>query len=510
MANITLRLSDKPQEILLDDKVTAHYEIILRFRHGKGGAIDKSAGTKIFATTKQWQVKNDKPASDKNADGEIKIPHPKVLTDMAKRDIELANSKSEEVLKLKSFVTTYFSEHGGGSIALEKDWLKTAINSYYGIKTDEQEKQQNKNNKFLEAFETYPAEKDLSLIRTRQYKSIQRALQRFELYKQLKDEDFTLTFDSITPDILTEFVDFLDKEHELAKKDSYKKIMEAVPDTGEVAERGINTKVNILKKIRAIFNWANGKGGSKQTDNDPFRNGFHIGSEKYVEHPYFITIEERKRLEDYDFSNYIPKPKNDGKRHKEPTESDIKAVRSKLSLQRDIFVFQCLIGCRVGDLWKMKKKDIVRKIVGGKETYFVEYVPRKTQDKKPVTISVSLNNTAMAILARYTENYKDNALFPFYTQQEYNRDIKEMFEAAGLDRMVTTLNTVTDEQEKKPLYQVASSHMARRAFIGNLYKQLKDPNLIAPLSGHVEGSKAFARYRDIDDETKIQTTSLLG
>ena len=69
MANITLRLSDKPQEILLDDKVTAHYEIILRFRHGKGGAIDKSAGTKIFATTKQWQVKNDKPASDKNADG---------------------------------------------------------------------------------------------------------------------------------------------------------------------------------------------------------------------------------------------------------------------------------------------------------------------------------------------------------------------------------------------------------------------------------------------------------
>ena len=36
--------------------------------------------------------------------------------------------------------------------------------------------------------------------------------------------------------------------------------------------------------------------------------------------------------------------------------------------------------------------------------------------------------------------------------------------------------------------------------VGNLYKEVKDPNLIAKISGHVENSRAFSRYRDIDEE----------
>mgnify|MGYP006946267864 FL=1 len=51
--------------------------------------------------------------------------------------------------------------------------------------------------------------------------------------------------------------------------------------------------------------------------------------------------------------------------------------------------------------------------------------------------------------------------------------------------------------------------MARRTFIGNLYKQVKDPNLVGSLSGHTEGSKAFARYRDIDEEMKTDLVKLL-
>lgn len=76
-----------------------------------------------------------------------------------------------------------------------------------------------------------------------------------------------------------------------------------------------------------------------------------------------------------------------------------------------------------------------------------------------------------------------------------------MFKIAGLTRPVTVINTLTREPEQRPLNEVASSHLARRAFIGNLYKQVKDPNLIGKLSGHVEGSRAFARYRDIDEDT---------
>ena len=61
----------------------------------------------------------------------------------------------------------------------------------------------------------------------------------------------------------------------------------------------------------------------------------------------------------------------------------------------------------------------------------------------------------------------------------------------------------TQKEEQKPIYEIASSHLARRTFIGNIYKKVKDPNIIGSMSGHVEGSKAFARYRDIDDEIKL-------
>ena len=75
-----------------------------------------------------------------------------------------------------------------------------------------------------------------------------------------------------------------------------------------------------------------------------------------------------------------------------------------------------------------------------------------------------------------------------------------MIKLAGIDRVVTTLNTITREEEKHPIWEVASSHMARRVLVGNLYKEVKDPNLIAKISGHVENSRAFSRYRDIDEE----------
>jgi hypothetical protein len=32
--------------------------------------------------------------------------------------------------------------------------------------------------------------------------------------------------------------------------------------------------------------------------------------------------------------------------------------------------------------------------------------------------------------------------------------------------------------------------------------KVKDPNLVGSLTGHKEGNKAFARYRDIDEDMK--------
>ena len=100
-------------------------------------------------------------------------------------------------------------------------------------------------------------------------------------------------------------------------------------------------------------------------------------------------------------------------------------------------------------------------------------------------------------------------LFPFVSPQKYNDDIKDIFRLCGVTRLVTVVNSVTGKEEQRPIDEVASSHMARRTFVGNLYKQLKDPNIIASMSGHAEGSKAFNRYREIDDDLKKEVVSLI-
>ena len=104
---------------------------------------------------------------------------------------------------------------------------------------------------------------------------------------------------------------------------------------------------------------------------------------------------------------------------------------------------------------------------------------------------------------------EENELLPFISEQKYNVAIKKAFTAAGITRPVTIINPTTREPEVRPINEIASSHLARRCFVGNLYKQVKDPNLVGALSGHKEGSRAFARYREIDEEMKQNLVDLL-
>ena len=101
-------------------------------------------------------------------------------------------------------------------------------------------------------------------------------------------------------------------------------------------------------------------------------------------------------------------------------------------------------------------------------------------------------------------------MFPFISTQKYNQAIKDIFTLCGITRVVTVLNPKTGEEERKPLNEIASSHMARRTFVGNLYKKVKDPSLVGALSGHKEGSKAFARYRDNVEVIKRDFVNLIS
>lgn len=335
---------------------------------------------------------------------------------------------------------------------------------------------------FFETFNTFLDSRNISDIRKRNFRVIQRALQRFELYKRLDAPgNFSLNLDSITPDILSEFGKFLSDEHNFFTKDDndklicsalYKPIYEAVPESRTPQPRGQNTINDVFTKLRTFFLWANNLG---KTDNNPFKN-FKVQECVYGT-PFYITIEERNQLYHTDLSQ-----------------------RPQLATQRDIFIFQCLIGCRVGDLFKMTKSNRMNGAI--------EYIPRKTIEGRPITVRVPLNSIAKEILDRY-KDFEGPGILPFISEQRYNDAIKDMFLLAGITRIVTVINPTTGKEEKRSINEVASSHLARRSFIGNLYKRVKDPNLVGVLSGHKEGSKAFSRYREIDEDIKNELVKML-
>jgi integrase len=173
--------------------------------------------------------------------------------------------------------------------------------------------------------------------------------------------------------------------------------------------------------------------------------------------------------------------------------ADLTGWPVRLINHRDKFVFQCLVGCRYGDLKSFTKDNIVNG--------FLEYIPQKTKSKGyGGVVRVPLNEKARTILGR--QNPRGNELFTYHCRQEYNNDIRLLLQLLGINRVVTIINRHTHQEEQHPMYELASSHLARRTFIGNLYKQVQDPNLIGALSGHAPNSKAFERYRTIDEDMK--------
>lgn len=228
--------------------------------------------------------------------------------------------------------------------------------------------------------------------------------------------------------------------------------------------------------------------------NDPYM-GYEQKSPVYGT-PYYITIDERTKIAETNLHDaWLNLPKEVQAKIK---ESSI----PQMEKQRDIFIFQCMIGCRVGDLLNFTPKNLI----GGK----ISYIAHKTSGEVLDPIEVPLNETAKTILDRYYDGTrKDGKLLPFIASQKYNDFIKDIFLLCGITRNVTIWNSTIGKEEQHPLNELASSHLARRTFIGNLYKKVQDPNLIGKLSGHVEGSKAFARYRAIDDEMKQNLVNML-
>lgn len=317
-------------------------------------------------------------------------------------------------------------------------------------KAKKETKDQLNYNSYFGMFEYYLKEINISDVRKRNIKSTINHWREYERVRGIK-----LTFQSITAELLRDFERYLRSEGTKPK--------------------GVNTIHKVMAMTRAFLNFAmielKGKGVKV---NYPFgKEGYQIPGEVYGT-PIYITRNERDMLYNLRIDNL------------------------RLRAIRDIFVFHCLIGCRVGDLKKLTFANIQNDIL--------TYIPTKTKDESPAPVRIPLHPQALEILSRY--DLPDGRLLPFVADQNYNDYIKELFELAGLTRIVTRLNPTTGTPEQVRLCDIVSSHIARKSFVGNLYGRV-DNDIIGSMSGHVPGSKAFARYHDVSEELQHNAINLL-
>ena len=448
-------------------------EIMIRIYVSREQRFRIKSGIRV--NNKRWGKKND-----------INLP----LVDGPERD-ELLEKRN----RLKAL-----SDYLEGEIlnqtnreSITKEWLEKRVALFHKPARKKREKETAPPETFFTIFEEFFATHKLSEVRRKNFRVLYRTLQRYELYKRITgSRKFELTFDYLTAETLGDIEEFISREPEMFHK--YPEIYEAIPyatrqsiktpkrakkepalgnkPKGEPNVRGLNTICDLMTKFRTMVIWAFDSGYAKY---NPFKR-YTVGECVYGT-PFYISNDERNKLYAVDLSD-----------------------NPQLATQRDIFVFQCLIGCRVSDLYKMTQRNIIEGAI--------EYIPRKTKEDRPITVRVPLSKTAREIIERYRDNERES-LFPLIAEQKYNNYIKLAFKRAGIDRMVTIIDQRTRQEVQRPICEVASSHMARRSFIGNIYKQVKDPNLVGALSGHKEGSKAFARYRTIDDDMKKELIGML-
>ena len=472
-------------------------ELILRLYVNKDFRPQFRTG--LFITPERFI---NKSSTDRCREYEIRIPKGGKLNFAEVKELQEVKSKFESYLSRIIRVCDVTAEKHKESLSTE--WIEEALkitadmtpeNINYEtilslIVAEQQAEQQEANKRdFLDCITDFrdnakkkvngKREGDKSDVWKKNFDVLIRALRRYEMFVQLSDKtrrNFHLDIDTINNETIEDIESFLRNEHTLFNE--YPNIFDKFPTSTDIRRkpqpRGNNTICALFNKLKAFFTWMNEK---KITSNNPFVGYEGIVSEKYGT-PYYITLEERNQIAEADLSEH-----------------------PALAIQRDIFIFQCCIGCRVSDLFKMTDSNIIDGAI--------EYIPHKTKGERQNVVRVPLNERAAALLKQYKNVDPKGRILPFISAQKYNDSIKEIFRLAGVTRMVTTIDSITGKEVQKPINEVASSHMARRTFVGNLYKKVKDPNLIASMSGHAEGSKAFNRYREIDDELKREVVSLI-
>lgn len=318
-----------------------------------------------------------------------------------------------------------------------------------------------------ETYQYYLSESRFSVNRVKQHRVVMRDMDRYMAYKGkiLRLQDYEIAVEDFDKQLAREFRFFLESEYLLQAQ-----YPELYIGHNAIEKRGKNTILAKLSALRAFTNWAYNEG---LTPHKPFK-GMKLDDETYGD-PYMLTAEELSRLKRT-------------RLHRHP----------RLEYYRDTFLFQSALGCRLSDLKALRGVNVSKYGDG----VIVEYIAEKTHREHPKVLRIPLNETATEIFRRRLEDSDPHKPLFKFTDQYYNNALKKIFLAARLTRYVNILDSKNGGITQKRLCEVASSHMARRNFISQMFEVFTDQNLVSELSGHAYNSKAFVRYRKVTDKLR--------
>lgn len=226
-----------------------------------------------------------------------------------------------------------------------------------------------------------------------------------------------------------------------------------------------NTVATKMKMLRALFNELE---AGEEINRSPFSTTGRKRIRELLSErenvPVFLTADEFAKL------------------------LNAESIPNTLKDTYEAFLLHCSLGCRIGDFQRLTMDNVS---VSPDGIPYVHYLPRKTQRqaKSNEEIQTPLLKYALDIINRRRFNF--SILRYASGKSGYNAKIKELLKHCGIDREVPVFNEETKQNDMIPLYEVASSKLARKTFVDMMAKVQID---VYASGLHSRGSNAVAHY----------------
>ncbi len=152
---------------------------------------------------------------------------------------------------------------------------------------------------------------------------------------------------------------------------------------------------------------------------------------------------------------------------------------------RDIFVCQCFLGLRVGDMMRfLQKSKLYLKCINGKQ--FFELKTNKTQN----TVVIPASTIVLQLCEKRNYEWGGGV-----TQQYYHRTIREIIPKTEIERDIIYNRTEGGERIERVVKfsSIVGTHTARRTFATNSYLAGINPLDIMKITGH-KSFNSFYKY----------------